>query len=72
MAKPSTATYFELDNPTNGCLPGYSKGGDGMECRTWIVLIFCSFAWATLLHVLWIGSRHMDLDDGVFNLNWHL
>ena len=66
MAKPSTTTtYFELDNPTNGRVPGHSRGGDGMECRTWIVLIF-SFAWAASLYALWIGS-HLVLDDVVFN-----
>jgi hypothetical protein len=65
MAKSSMATYFELDNSTNGCVPGHSRGGDGMGCRTWIVLIF-SFAWAASLYALWIGSR-MVLDDEVFN-----
>jgi hypothetical protein len=67
MAKLSTAIYFELDNPTNGRIPGHSRGGNGMECRTWIVLIF-SFAGAALLYALWIESHMVVLgDDVVFN-----
>jgi uncharacterized protein (DUF486 family) len=43
---------------------GHSRGGSGMECRTWIILLF-SFSWAASLYPLWIGSP-MVLTDVVF------